>query len=97
MVRPRVTSSAATETIRWNDVIGRPSQAPNFWRGSNLGFAGRLGGRHRGRLGAGLVGRLGVGVARGAPAPQPVQDVAAHGHYRAAARTAAANASPRSP
>ncbi len=61
-----------------------------------LGLRGRLGGRHRGRLGAGFVGRLGVRFARGVPTPQPAQDVAAHGHYRAAARTAAANASPRS-
>ena len=92
-----MTSSAATETIRWNDVIGRPSQAPNFLRGSNVGFAGASAVATATGSVPVLVSGLGVGVGRGAPAPQPVQDVAAHGRYRAAARTAAANASPRSP
>ena len=37
MIRPRVTSSAATATIRWKDVMGLPSQAPKRVRGSRDG------------------------------------------------------------
>ncbi|SHX05257.1 Uncharacterised protein [Mycobacteroides abscessus subsp. abscessus] len=40
MVRPSVISSAAQAMTRWNDVIGRPSQAPNRARGPcRLGWA----------------------------------------------------------
>src|SRR3984885_11979935 len=34
MIRPSVTNNAAIAMIRWNDVMGRPSQAPNRVRGS---------------------------------------------------------------
>ena len=34
MIRPSVTSSAATAMIRWKDVMGLPSQAPKRVRGS---------------------------------------------------------------
>ena len=47
MVRPIVVSSAATAMIRWNDVMGRPSQAPNRVRGPRTAEstdAGRLAG-----------------------------------------------------
>lgn len=36
MISPRVVSNPATDTIRWNDVIGRASHAPTLVRGTNL-------------------------------------------------------------
>ena len=38
MMSPRVVSSPATETIRWKDVIGLASQAPNLFCGSSQRF-----------------------------------------------------------
>ena len=34
MIRPSEVSSAATAMMRWNEVIGLPSQAPNRVRGA---------------------------------------------------------------
>src|SRR6185312_705383 len=43
MIRPSVVNNEATAMIRWNDVIGRPSQAPNRLRGLSFsGFPGSL-------------------------------------------------------
>ena len=39
MISPRVVSNPATETIRWNEVIGRASQEPTWLNGANLGMA----------------------------------------------------------
>ena len=39
MISPRVVSNPATETIRWNEVIGRASQEPTWLNGANFGLA----------------------------------------------------------
>ena len=96
MIRPSVVNNAATAMIRWNDVMGRPSQAPNRVRGSAVvavrcAFAVRL--RPSGRLGRARRPRW----SPLAPRRSSRASVFFTRSYRRVARTAAANASPRSP
>ena len=90
MIRPSVVNSAAIAMIRWNDVMGRPSQAPNRVRGSAaVAFAVVFAADASGVLSATwspLVPRRSNRVS-----------VIFTSSYRVVARAAAANASPRAP
>ena len=90
MIRPSVVNSAATAMIRWNDVMGRPSQAPNRVRGSAVVAFAVV-------FSADASGVPSAAWSPLAPRRSSRASVFFTCSYRGVARTAAANASPRSP
>ena len=89
MIRPIVVNRAATETMRWNDVKGRDSHATTLRRGwkATGDFCSPVSGPSSPASGAWAALRFRSRDSRPLICTNP---------YRAAARTAAAKASPRS-